>query len=103
MKARGTGAILPQHITSHNALSLCSYQQNGKTLTIRQPNDRVASRCVRIFFGDPMAVPAAFPSACESGADTSWLPGADSFCARRRFDSFLRHRYPIPNSIGLAL
>src|SRR4029077_2219976 len=36
----------------------------------------------------PAAVPAAFPSACESGVNSSSLPGGDSFCARRRFDSF---------------
>jgi hypothetical protein len=33
----------------------------------------------------------------EEDADSS-----DHFTTRRRFDSFLRHRYPIPNSIGRA-
>jgi hypothetical protein len=47
------------------------YQQNGKTLAIRQPNDRVASVSTRfrVFFGDGAAVPVAFTFACEYGVN----------------------------------
>ncbi len=73
-------------------LCILPYQQNGNTLAILQPNDRVASVSTRFRdFG------AGFGASCSS------LVGDDPFSARMRLDSFLRHRYPIPNSIGLAL
>ena len=67
-----------------------SYQQNGKTFAIRQPNDRVASVSTRflVFFGDGMA-PVVSPSACECSVNSSSPLGGNPFCARRRFDSFL--------------
>jgi hypothetical protein len=63
------------------------YQQNGKILAIRQFSERLSplSTRFRFFFG--------------AGATVSAL---ELFWARRRFDSLLCHRYPMPNSNGLA-
>ena len=74
-----------------------SYQQNGKTFAIRQPNDRVASVSTRflVFFGDGMA-PVVSPSACECSVNSSSPLGGNPFCARRRFELVLD---PIPNSL----
>lgn len=73
------------------------HQQNGKTLAILQTDGGVASVSrLRVFFGEEATFAAAFGIGCSS------LVGDDPLSARIRLDSFLRHRYPIPNSIGLA-
>ena len=54
------------------------YQQNGKTLAIRQPNDQVAvSTCFRVFLGERTAVSVAFGSACDCGGNSCSLLGGD--------------------------
>jgi hypothetical protein len=51
-----------------NATAYCFYQQNGKTLAFRQPNDQVVvSTCFRSFLGECTAVSVAFRSACDCG------------------------------------
>ena len=55
-----------------NATAYCSYQQNGKTLAIRQPNDQFAGFDVfRVFLGEGTAVSVAFRSACDCGDNSA--------------------------------
>ena len=75
------------------------YQQKGKTLAIWQFNDRVPppSTRFRVFFWDGVAVSAALASDCACAVSSS--PVSDEpLWASRKFNSFLRHRYPMPES-----